>query len=191
MRYPLVLDLETKYTFREFRQPEKLEITVVGVYDYREKSLKGYLESDLPKLYPILESASLIIGYNIDHFDMPVLSAYYPGDINQLKTFDLLKSVKEEVGRRFSLNDLSRVTLDKKKSGHGLQAIEFYKEGKIEELTKYCLDDVEITKELFEYGAEKGEIFYPSSPKTAVKVDWKKYMTYQGDNEDLSLTLPF
>lgn len=191
MRYPLVLDLETKYTFREFKEPEKLEITVVGVYDYKDKALKSFLENDLARLYPLLEQASVIIGFNLDHFDMPVLSAYYPGAISQLKTFDLLTSVKEAVGRRFSLNDLARATLNKQKSGHGLHAIELFKEGKIKELTKYCLDDVDITRALFEYGAEHGEIFYPAAPKNAATVDWKKYLTYQGDGGNVSLTLPF
>ena len=82
-------------------------------------------------------------------------------------------------------------TLGKKKTGHGLQAIELYKEGKWEDLKRYCLDDVMLTKELFEFGAEKGEIMYLNEKgKVSISVEWKKYLEDQGKSES-HLTLPF
>lgn len=190
-KFPVVLDLETKHTFREISDPAKLGITVVAVYDYRDNSPKVFTEKELGKLFPILESASYVIGYNVRSFDVPVLQGYYPGDVSNFPIFDIMDDVRDKIGRRLSLNELISTTLGKKKTGHGLQAIEFYKEGKWEELKKYCMDDTMLTRELFEYGIRNQEVFYLNEiGKIPIKVDWKKYLEGQEDT-DMPLTLPF
>ena len=190
-KFPVVLDLETKFTFREYPDPKKLGITVVGLYDYNSNQTKIFREKELPELFSLLEASSYLIGFNIKSFDLEVLQGYYPGRVSQFPTFDLLDDVRSKIGRRLSLNDLILATLGKKKTGHGLQAIELYKEGKWEDLKKYCLDDVMLTKELFEFGAEKGEVMYLNEKgKVTIKVDWKKYLNDQGKSES-HLTLPF
>lgn len=192
MRHPLIIDLETQHTFREYSSPSKLGISVVGIYDYTDRAFKSFTEEAIPSLYPILEHASYIIGYNSNSFDLAVLEGYYPGDMSQFKTFDLLEDIRGILGKRLSLNDVVGATLNKHKSGHGLQAIHLYKEGKREELKKYCLDDVALTKELFEYGVRHHEIFYPhGAGKNKIKVDWKKYLEASDEKKDITLTLPF
>ena len=70
-------------------------------------------------------------------------------------------------------------------------AIDYYKEGKIDELKKYCLDDVMITKELFEYGVKYGEVQYINEVgRNSIRVEWKQYMEGNG-NVQTELTLPF
>lgn len=190
-KFPLVLDLETKHTFRDFSDHAKLGVSVVGIYDYRDKTTKVFTESELNKLFPLLEISSYLVGYNIRSFDLPVLQGYYPGKLDQFPAFDLLDDIREKLGKRLALNDVVFASLGKKKSGHGLIAIELYKEGRIDELKKYCLDDVMLTKEIFEYGAQKGEIFYLNEKgKISIKVDWKKYLEDSGKDES-HLTLPF
>ncbi|EKE13801.1 MAG: hypothetical protein ACD_12C00811G0001 [uncultured bacterium] len=192
MRRPIILDLETQYTFRDFADPKKLRISVVGIYDYKDCQLKAFFDHELNKLYPLLENASLIIGFNIDSFDLPVLQGYYPGEISQFKTFDLLADIKNILKRRVALNDLAKATLNKQKSGHGLEAVNYFKEGKLEKLKKYCLDDVSLTKEIFEYGIKHKEIFYPSlSGKSLIKINWGIYLQNNQVKNDVSLTLPF
>jgi DEAD/DEAH box helicase domain-containing protein len=191
-KFPVVLDLETKHTFREFSEPKQLGISVVAIYDYATQKGQVYTEKELNQLYPILENASYVIGYNSRSFDLPVLQAYYPGNIENFSQFDILEDIKEKIGRRIGLNDVAFATLNEKKTGHGLMAIDYFKEGKWEELKKYCMDDVLVTKKLFEYGVEKGEIFYMNEVgKIPIKVDWKKYMDEDGGGNDMPLTLPF
>ncbi|MDO8498107.1 MAG: ribonuclease H-like domain-containing protein [bacterium] len=191
-KFPVMLDLETKYTFREFNDPKKLGISVVAIYDYGDNQEKIYTESELSKLFPILERCSYVMGYNINSFDMAVLQGYYPGDTTRFSTFDILDDIKEKIGRRLALNDVINATLGKKKTGHGLMAIDYYKEGKWAELKKYCMDDVLLTKELFEYGMKTGEIYYMNEiGKMSIKVDWRKYLEESGDKEEIPLTLPF
>lgn len=192
MRHPLILDLETQHTFRDFADPKKLRISIAGIYDYKDKLFKSFFDSELNKLYPLLENASIIIGFNINSFDLPVLQGYYPGNVSQFKTFDLLEDIKNILKRRLALNDIVKATLNKQKSGHGLQAIHYFREGEFEKLKKYCLDDVLLTKEIFEYGVKNKQIFYPDvSGKSVLKVNWGAYLENNQVKNDVSLTLPF
>jgi len=190
-KFPVIIDIETKHTFREFSEHEKLGISVMAAYDYGTQKGIVFEEKELSKSFPMLENASYVVGYNSNGFDLPVLQAYYPGNILSLSTFDLLEDIRSKIGRRLSLNDMAAATLGKKKSGHGLMAIDYYKEGKIEELKKYCLDDVMITKELFDYGIKYGEVNYINEiGRNIIRVDWKQYMDGSG-NAQTELTLPF
>ncbi|MEK7634056.1 MAG: ribonuclease H-like domain-containing protein [Patescibacteria group bacterium] len=190
-KFPVIIDLETKHTFRDFSEHAKLGVTVLGLFDYRDKSQKIFTEKELNNLFPILEKSSYIIGFNINSFDLPVLQPYYPGDIKHFKTFDILDDIKKILGKRLSLNDTIKATLEKKKTGHGLEAIDFYREGKWEELKKYCIDDVMLTKELFDYGVSNKKIYYLNeNGKMEINVDWEKYLEDEGGPE-MPLTLPF
>ncbi len=191
-KYPVVLDLETKHTFREFSEPGQLGVTVVAVYNYANSQPQVFEEKDLNKLFPILENASHIIGYNINSFDLPVLQPYYPGKITHLAAFDLLDDIKNLIGHRLALNDLVRATLNKSKTGHGLQAINLYQEGRWEELKRYCLDDVMLTKELFDFGIRHQEIYYLNDKgKVTIRVNWSKIMEGISGDNNVPLTLPF
>jgi len=154
----------------------------------QDKPLLGDLTKDLATLFDGVDLG----GYNVKNFDLAVLQAYYPGRVEVFPTFDILEDIKEKIGKRISLNEVVIATLAKKKTGHGLQAINLFKEGRIDELKKYCLDDVMLTKELFEYGIKNQEIFYLNEKgKVTIKVDWKKYLEEEKKTSDTPLTLPF
>ena len=188
--FPVIIDLETQYSFKEFSDPKKLKISVAVVYDYKNDKLSAFFEDDIHRLFPVLENSSYIIGYNINHFDIPVLSAYYPGDINLFPTFDILEDIKSKTGKRYALNDVVGATLGQCKSGHGLKAIELFRQDKLNELKKYCEDDVLLTKKLFEYGVKNNQIFYLDEyGKKPISVDWGQYL--DDNKSDTPLTLPF
>jgi len=190
-KQPIVIDLETKHTFHEFSDPAKLGITVAAAYDYAKGKNYVFTEKEINLLFPLLENASYVVGYNIDSFDLPVLQPYYPGRIDQIATFDILSDIKKIIGRRLALNDVIKATLQKAKTGHGLQAIGLYQDGKWDELKKYCLDDVLLTKELFDFGVKNNEIYYlDERGRATIKVDWKKY-SESTNVSDMPMTLPF
>lgn len=190
-KFPVVLDLETKYTYRDFSDPKKLGISVVAIFDYAKNKSNVFTEKEISKLFPILESSSYIVGFNIRSFDIPVLQGYYPGKVEVFHLFDIMDEVKNKIGHRLALNDILKATLNKKKTGHGLEAIDLYKEGKWEKLKEYCLSDTTLTKELFEYGVKNKEIFYLNEVgKVAIPVDWRKYLEDERP-KDMPLTLPF
>ncbi len=131
------------------------ELTIVGVHDSETDSYSSYLKEELTKLWPLMESADILIGYNSDHFDIPILNKYYAGDLSKIKSVDLLKEIKNVLGRRLRLDSVAEATLGKGKIGHGLDATKWWKEGKIDKIREYCLDDVRITKELYDYARKK------------------------------------
>lgn len=190
-KFPVIFDLETKYTFRDFDDHKKLQISVAAVYDYKDHSSHVFTEKEVSDLIRQLEDASYIIGYNIRGFDLKVLQAYYLGDVFHFTNFDILDDIKSKIGRRLALNDVITATLGKHKTGHGLMAIDLYKEGRLNELKQYCMDDVSLTKELFQYGIDHGEINYlDERGKQTIRVSWKKYLE-ESDGNDMPLTLPF
>lgn len=187
-RFPIVLDLETKRTFRETPDPAKLGISVVGVFDFASGQKLAFFENEFSELFRLIENCSLIIGYNILGFDIPVLSPYYHGKLTDFPSLDLCELIREKIGRRIGLADVAKATLGKGKSGHGLKAIELYKEGKFEELKNYCLDDVEITKEVYEYAQKYRELYIPdgaSKKRIPISVDLDQ------SRADINLGLPF
>ncbi len=162
MRREVVLDIETRNTFQDVGayNPSLLQVSLVGVYFYETDTFEAFLEEDLPKLWPRLERADRIIGYNLIGFDYPCLQTYYTGDMMKLPTLDLLAEIDKRLGFRIKLDDVAHATLGVGKSGHGLMAVEFWKKGEIEKLKEYCLQDVRITRDVYEYALKAQEVRY-------------------------------
>ena len=177
----LVLDLETQRDFNEVegRKPELLGISVVGVYSYEANRYDAYMESDLAtKLAPRLQSASLLIGFNIRRFDMPVLQPYVSFSLATLPMLDIMEEIVKNFGHRLSLDSVAQATLGKGKSGSGLDALKWFKEGRFDLITKYCLDDVKLTKEVYDYGKQHSRLFATSrfgNEKIHIPVFWPEH----------------
>lgn len=166
MEKEIFLDVETQRLFDEKsrRDPSLLGISYVGIYERDGAKLHGFFEKDIANLWSILENADNIVGFNIKKFDFPVLSRYYPGDIFKLPVFDLWEEVKNQLGLSLRLDNLARATLGLGKTGSGFDAVRLFEEGKLEELSKYCLHDVKITHDLYEFGKKNKKLKY---------LDWK------------------
>jgi uncharacterized protein YprB with RNaseH-like and TPR domain len=156
----VVLDLETKNSFQDVgrRDPSALDLSLVGIYDSADDSYKSYLESELGALWPVLENADIIIGFNTIGFDIPILNKYYAGNLSAIKQVDLMRELEYKLGRRVGLGAVATGTLGNAKSADGLQAIRWWREGAIDKLRKYCLDDVRITKEIYDHALKHGKL---------------------------------
>lgn len=188
----IVLDIETKNTFQDIgrNDPSLLDISLLVIYDSKTDSYSHYLEEDLPKLWPILESADLLIGYNSDHFDIPLLNRYYAGDLTKIKSLDLLVEIRNVLGRRVRLDQVAEGTLGRKKIGHGLEAIQWWKDKEIEKIRKYCEEDVRITKEIYDYAVKNKKILFKEIGKLQpVKLNTEKWE--EKIESVLNRTLPF
>lgn len=191
MRY-VVFDIETQNIFQdvESNDPTALDISVVSVYDKGTDKYTTVVIDELEKIWPILERAEALVGYNSNHFDIPILNKYYPGDLTHIKSIDLLEDIRASLGRRLRLDSVAEATVGAKKSASGLQAVRWWREGKIDEIKKYCEQDVRVTKKVFEYALENGKVMYKEGRK---KVDIPLDISHWKPDEDAALThaLPF
>lgn len=166
MRY-IVFDLETQNTFSDVgsNDPRDLSISVGCVYDSGTNEYTTVAIDELQKLWPIIEQAEVLVGYNSDHFDIPLLNKYYPGDLTKIKSIDILAFIKDSLGKRLRLDSIAQATIGAKKSGNGLMAIKWWREGDIASIKKYCKQDVKVTKEIFEYALANQKVFYKDGIK--------------------------
>ncbi|MEK7148080.1 MAG: ribonuclease H-like domain-containing protein [Patescibacteria group bacterium] len=188
----IVFDIETRNFFFDVgkHDPTLLDIAVVAIYDSETDNYTSYLAEELHKLWPILERADMLIGFTSEHFDMPLLNKYYPGDLTKIKHLDILKEIKNSYGRRMKLDQLAEGTLGKKKVGHGSDALKWWKSGEIEKIREYCIDDVKLTKELYDYAMANQKLIFKEGPAlkeiTLDTSEWEK----PNDNK-LTFSLPF
>ncbi len=190
----IVFDIETRNTFEDVGKadPALLDISIVCIYDYETDSYHSYIQEELPKLWPILEKTDMLIGYNSDHFDIPLLNKYYNGDLSRIKSLDILKEIKESFGRRLRLDSVAQGTLGTKKSGHGLDAVRWWASGEIDKIRKYCLDDVRITKEVYDFALKNGSVNYMDfSEKKEIKLDTSDWEKEKEDGSSMTHSLPF
>lgn len=183
----VIFDLETQNIFQDVgsNDPTDLDISVGTFY---ETDTDTYITVDIDELdtvWPILERADALVGYNSNHFDIPLLNKYYPGDLTQIKSIDLLEYIKESLGRRLRLDSVAQATVGAKKSADGLQAVRWWREGKIKEIKKYCEQDVKVTKKVFDYAMEHGSVkFKDGYRKKDIPLDTSSW----SEKEDVSMT---
>jgi len=183
----IVLDIETQNLFSDVGGKEnltKLLLSVIGVYSYADSSFLTFTEKELPAFESLLKRIDLIIGFNINHFDLPVLKKYLSVDLSKIPTLDIMTEVVNMTGHRVSLDDLVINTLGKRKSANGLLAVDYFRQGRMDELKKYCLDDVRLTRDLYEHGLKHGEIKFTARDANlpyikTMKVDFAKYSGFK------------
>lgn len=80
----LVFDIETADIFdAQKRKAEDLEISVVGVYSYPDDVYEAYTQDTLPALWELMRNIDTLIGFNSNHFDIPLLNKYAPMDLKK------------------------------------------------------------------------------------------------------------
>ena len=159
----IVLDLETQKEFAAVggrNANHKLRVSVCGVYSYVEDQYLCCDEKNLTKLGDMLQTTDLVIGYNIKQFDLAVLQPYFNFPMASVPVLDILEEVEKSLGHRIRLEAIAQATLGEGKTGSGLAAINLWKAGKLEELKTYCLNDVKLTKEIYEYGRQNGKVLF-------------------------------
>lgn len=170
--------------------PTTMELTVVGIHDTETDEFSTFTQEELPNLWTIFEKADVLVGYNSDHFDIPILNKYYAGDLSKIRSIDLLAEIKNVLGRRLKLDSVAEATLGRKKTGDGLDAVRWWEAGEYEKVKKYCIEDVRITKDIYEYALKNGKVRYSDfGEKKDIKLDtahWER-----GERASITHTLPF
>ena len=176
-----VFDVETKRSAAEvggWHRADRMGISVAILYESVSDSFKTYLEKDIPDLIKDLQSFELVIGFNNKRFDNKVLSAYSVFNLASLPTLDIMEVITNRLGYRLSLDRLAEHTLGVKKSANGLLALQWYKEGRIDEIISYCRHDVKITRDIFLFGLENRYLLFQNKAGSVVRVpvDFSEYL---------------
>ncbi len=150
----LIFDLETQHLSDEvggWGNIAAMKLTCTVTWNLSSGEFTDYLEPDAPKLLADLRAASLVVGFNVQRFDYEVLRPYAGAPL-QLPTVDMLAVIYQALGFRLSLDSVAAATLSHSKTADGASAVGWYKNGELKKLLDYCRQDVQVTRELYEYG---------------------------------------
>jgi DEAD/DEAH box helicase domain-containing protein len=177
-RHFLVIDIETKQLVQDvggWDHVDKLGISVACAYDSKTDQFTSYTEDKLKDLIDLCEER-LVVGYNIRGFDLPVMVPYGL-DVKKLDVFDIMYDLEALTRQRFlKLDYVAKGTLGLGKSADGLQAVEWWKQGQIQKIIDYCIQDVRVTRDVFQFGRQNGFVKIQRSEdaekKSQVSVQW-------------------
>jgi DEAD/DEAH box helicase domain-containing protein len=170
-------DLETQYLADEvggWGNLHAMKISVAASFSTKTMQFKQYVEGTANQLAEELAAADLVVGFNSKGFDYGVLQPYTKHALRSLPSLDMLEEVTRTLGHRLKLDTLGKATLNAAKSGDGLQAVQWYREGKVGQLLEYCQQDVALTRDLWEFGRKYGYLLYEDrqGKLMRVAVDW-------------------
>ena len=173
----VVFDLETQRSFRDVggrTAMRDLGMSIGVVYSFRDDAFRGYFEAEASALVERLRAAELVIGFNLLGFDYEVLKGYRDVAFDTVPTLDIMFELQDRLGFRPKLDSVVQATLGVGKSADGLQALVWWKEGRLDLIEKYCTDDVRLTRDLYLFGKRNRHVLvsrYAGGP-IKVEVDW-------------------
>lgn len=177
MKNIIYFDLETQRSAEEVGGWDRIRdmgMSVGVTYSTRRGEYKIYGEKQVDELVAELMRADLVVGFNHLRFDYEVLHRYTVMDLRQVPTLDLMIELQKVVNHRLSLDAVAESTLGVEKTAEGLQAIRWFREGKLMEIAEYCCYDVKITRLIHEYGASNRQLYYKNrfGTRLSIPVSW-------------------
>ena len=154
-------DLETQRTANDVGGWDKkrdMGMSLGVTYSTKLGEYQIFSEKRVDDLVQQLLRADLVVGFNVINFDYEVLMAYTILDLpHQCQTLDLLVDIEKKLGHRL-----------------GLDAIRWWREGKLLDIAEYCCFDVKCTKLVHEYGATHKKLLYDDrfKQRKSVAVEW-------------------
>src|SRR5687768_559887 len=171
-------DLETQRTANDaggWDKKRDMGMSLGVTYSTKLGAYRIYSEKRVNDLIDQLLRADLVVGFNVINFDYEVLMGYTILDLpHQCCTLDILVDIEAKLGHRLSLDAVATASLGVGKTGDGLDAIRWWREGKLLEIAEYCCFDVKCTKLVHEYGLDNKKLFYTDrfQQRKSVAVEW-------------------
>jgi DEAD/DEAH box helicase domain-containing protein len=177
MKNILYFDLETQKSATEvggWDNIREMRLSIGVTYSTARQAYRIYSESQVGELLTDLQRADLVVGFNNLRFDYEVLHFYTVWDLRQIPTLDIVVELQKQLPHRLSLNSVAAATLGVEKTAEGIEAIQWFRQGRLMEVAEYCCYDVKLTRLLHQYGAAHKQLFYPNrfGGKMSVPVDW-------------------
>jgi DEAD/DEAH box helicase domain-containing protein len=177
MKNIVYFDLETQKSAEDvggWNNISRMRMSVGVIYSISQGSYKIFGEKQVSELITELQRADLVVGFNNLRFDYEVLHGYTSFDLRQLPTLDMLVELQNQLRHRLSLDSIATATFGVEKTAEGMQAIQWFREGKLLEIAEYCCYDVKITRLVHEYGVQNRQLHYHNKfgKKMSVPVTW-------------------
>src|ERR1043166_6855371 len=156
-------DLETKKSAEDVGGWDKINrmgMSIGVTYSTGRGSYQIYGEQHVHDMIKELQRADLVVGFNNLRFDYEVLHGYTALDLRQLPTLDMLVELQTQLQHRLSLDAIATATFGVEKTAEGMQAIEWFKQGRLLEIAEYCCYDVKLTRLIHEYGTTHRQLHY-------------------------------
>jgi RNase_H superfamily len=170
-------DLETQKSADEvggWNNISKMGMSIGVTFNAANGEYKIYHEKTVSDLIRELQRADLVVGFNNLRFDYEVLHGYTPFDLTQLPTLDLMVDLQNKLNHRLSLDSIATATFGVEKTAEGMQAIRWFKDGRLMDIAEYCCYDVKLTRLVHEHGVRTKQIHYTNrfGKKMGVAVSW-------------------
>lgn len=177
MKNIVYFDLETQKSAEEvggWHRIRDMRMSIGVTYSTARGGYRIYGESQVNALIEELRRADLVVGFNQLRFDYEVLHGYTVLDLTQVPTLDLLVELQKTLNHRLTLDSVASATLGTEKTADGLQALRWFREGRLMEIAEYCCYDVKITRMVHEFGRDRRQVFFTNrnGQTVAVPVSW-------------------
>jgi len=171
-------DLETQKSADEvggWSRISRMGMSLGVTFSTARGDYRIYGEPQVNELLTDLQRADVVVGFNILRFDYEVLHGYTTFDLGQLPTLDMMVDLTNTLQHRLSLDAIATATFGVEKTAEGMQAIQWFKEGKLMKIAEYCCYDVKLTKMVHEYGMRHRKLHYHNrfGKKLTVAVKWE------------------
>jgi DEAD/DEAH box helicase domain-containing protein len=166
-------DLETQKSAEDvggWHNAHLMRVALAVTWDSSGARFETWRERDVHALLARLAEADLVVGFNVRRFDYEVLRGYTEQDLARLRTFDVLDAIRDRIGFRLPLGHLAEENLGEAKGADGLQSLAWWKEGRVEEIERYCRRDVALLRALFERALAQGHLLFRTRDGERVRI---------------------
>lgn len=165
-------------------------VSALAIYDSETNWCYVYDDHSIQSAVMFLEKADVVVGFASKNFDVPVIEGLIGRKLALNYHYDILEEATRAYtlsgGKRakgdFTLDNVCKRTLGRGKIEHGSHAKQLATEGRFGELFNYCLDDVHLTHDLFQFIREHNGIVGPS--KGLIHMPLPPWLTSEKDDNN-------
>lgn len=155
-------------------------IACIGAYDYTEDRYRLFMDDNMEDFFHLCDAHDLLVGFNSIAFDNAVINAHEPHLSDPSKWYDILVELWAAAGcgpkfnasthLGFGLDAVCKANFGTRKSGHGALAPVDFQRGHYGHLIDYCLNDVRLTKQVFDKILACGTLQDPRDPGISLTI---------------------
>ena len=191
----LVYDIEIIKAIEERGQPRipgieycggwndhaNMGISVICAYDYEDKRFRVFTESNQMVFWDLARRRAPLVGFNNVRFDNRVIEAAWEKRIHPSDCYDIMAELWKVDGLDpdnfafqthggYGLDQCAFVNFGAHKTGSGANAPVLWQQDKIGDVIDYCMEDVRLTKLLFDRIQEQGFLIHPKDGNRVLRI---------------------